>query len=517
MKGMKKLLSILMVLTLVLSLGATAFAANVTVAEELSGHTFTAYQIFKGTQNDESGNKLGDVQWGSDIDAAKFVAALQALNAETFGGIDAANALGVAEALSKAVDDEALAKAIAEAAFDSLNPSASGTPITPPATELPNGYYLIKDTTENLNGNEAYNDVVLQVTEDVNIQYKTDVPTSEKKVKDVNDSDGNGQTGWQDAADWDIGDSVPFQITGTLPSNYADYDKYAITFHDEQSTGLTFDPESVVVTVNGTTVEKSMYKVNYNDDGTALEDGCTFEIVIGDLKTAAPGAAADAQVVVTYSSYLNDKAVIGNPGNPNKMTMDFSNNPHGDGTGTTPEDVVTVFTFELDVNKVTGGEEPLAGAGFTLYKENAAGEYEQIGQEVVVSENGEKFTAKFEGLDDGEYKLVETKVPAGYNQAPDILFTVTATHTEDDKGSNTQSVTGLQATVTEPSDWDGQITVTDTSSMGVLGTDIVNNEGPTLPETGGIGTTIFYIAGAVLVAGAVILLVTKKRVSGMEK
>ena len=201
--------------------------------------------------------------------------------------------------------------------------------------------------------------------------------------------------------------------------------------------------------------------------------------------------------------------------------MTYTNNPNDEQAGEngkTLDDVVRVFTYQTIVNKVTknpaydaskdpkktgtdsdGDKEfiPLKGAGFTLYKKNASGTYEAVGSEL----KGEKMTTfTWSGLDDGDYKLVETTTPAGYNTIDDIEFTITATH---DVSSNDPQLKSLN----------GSDKFTGVILTGAVSANIENQSGAQLPSTGGMGTTIFYVLGSALVLGAVVLLVTKKRMS----
>ena len=243
-----------------------------------------------------------------------------------------------------------------------------------------------------------------------------------------------------------------------------------------------------------------------------LTDGCTFEVRFDNLKDIA-SVKAGSIISVEYTSTLDtDQATVGSAGNKNTSHVTYTNNPNdeqaGEG-GKTPDDVVIVFTYKTIVNKVTknpnydpkveGSEEyiPLKGAGFTLYKKNAFGTYEAVGSELK-SEDMTTFT--WSGLDDGDYKLVETTTPSGYNTIPDIEFTITATH---DVSSDNPTLISLS----------GGDKFTGVISTGVVSANIENQSGAQLPSTGGIGTTIFYVLGSVLVIGAAVLLVTKKRMS----
>ena len=331
------------------------------------------------------------------------------------------------------------------------------------------------------------------------------MPSSEKKVKDINDSTDADYGDWADTADHDIGDRIPFQLSATLPNNYAEYETYALTFHDTESTGLSFQQDTVKVYIDGKLVNTGDYQIVT----TGLTDGYTFEIRFADLKTvtAADDTVADNSSVVTveYESILNDQAVIGAQGNPNNMHITFSNNPNGEGTGRTPVDTVIVFTYKVVVDKVDGEGEELPGAEFTLNKKNAEGTWELV--EIIGT--GTETTFTFEGLDDGEYQLVESKTPASYNTIDPIEFTVTATH--DDA---TLTLTALSGDVTS-----GAVELAFTPSIpdGSLSATVINNQGSTLPETGGIGTTIFFVLGGLLVIGAGVLLVVRVRVRAVNK
>ena len=362
--------------------------------------------------------------------------------------------------------------------------------------DIPQGYYLIVETETN-GDNDSISLVMLDTAakETVEIKTKEDIPSTEKKVMDTNDSTGE-TSDWQDSSDYDIGDSVPFKFTAHLPSNYDAYEKYELAFHDTESKGLTFNEDSVIIKVNGTAVAPTFYDIKTNVNGE------TFVITIDDAKQIA--ANSSDIITVEYTSVLNEDAVIGSLGNPNKMYITYSNNPYGEGQGKSPEDIVIVFTYTTIVNKVDGAGDPLKGAGFTLYKFDAkAGEYLPVSDEI----SGEDITTfQFKGIDDGIYKLVETTVPAGYNQAADVEFTVIAQHDEEsaDPKLNSLSITPESAFVIDV-------------PQGSLTIDIENLTGLELPSTGGIGTTIFYIIGGVLVLTGGVLFITRKKVDKDEK
>ena len=278
-------------------------------------------------------------------------------------------------------------------------------------------------------------------------------------------------------------------------------------FHDAQSAGLTFKPETVEVTVGGHKLAASDYTV----ETTSLPDGCTFHVVIENLK-GKTGAAAGAEVVVEYKSRLNENAIIGSTGNPNAARLEYSNNPHNStDTTTTPNDKVTVFTFKVVANKVDGDTKlPLKGAAFALYKMDNTSAWQLVslcnatvteGNYTIVDPDRKDF--EWKGLDDGKYMIKEIITPAGYNTIADQTFEVVATHEESSDDPQLKTLTGNKIT--------GDITFTVTPADGALTTTIENNQGTTLPGTGGIGTTIFYVVGGGLMVAAAILLITKKR------
>lgn len=266
------------------------------------------------------------------------------------------------------------------------------------------------------------------------------------------------------------------------------------------SDGLTFNADSVTVTVDGTAVTTG-YEVVTED----LDDGCTFEVRFADLKNIK-AVKAGSKVVVNYTAKLNENAVIGEGGNTNVSKLEYSNNPYGDGTGVTPEDKVIVFTYNLIANKVDGNNAPLEGAGFTLYKlDSTTGDYVAVGNEITGVT-----TFYFKGVDAGQYKLVETTVPAGYNKADDLVFSVEATYdtTSDNPELKTLVVKDASGKVVSEGT---EAIFTATLRTGAVSTDVQNLSGTELPATGGIGTKIFYTVGAIIMIVAAVLLITRKR------
>ena len=503
MKNLKRLFAIALTVVMVLAMTTTAFAAE--TVNNATEHAYDVYQIFAGTQAaDDTEGKLAVTGWGSGINGEAFLAALKASNKFGTPNIfaDATTAVEVAEVLTGATAEQA--RAFGNLATGYLTQVKAAEDVTNGTVTLDAGYYLVVDNTAVNGENDAKNVSLLQVTKmgDFEIQKKYDVPTVQKKVKDINDTTDTQPSNWQDSADHDIGDVVEFQLTGTLPTNYADYDTYFYQFNDTMSEGLTYNNDAKVYVVNGT--DRTEVTTQFDLTGAIATIACA------NLK-AITGATItkDSKIVVEYTATLNEKAIIGAAGNPNTVNLEFSNNPNAGGEGDkgkTPDDTVIVFTYKVTVNKVDPQNQPLKGAEFKLYKKLQDSTEVEIATATVVDENTTSFD--FTGLDDGDYILRETKVPAGYNGIADIKFTVTAEH---DIESASPALTALSGNVTT-----GEVTFTASTAEGSLSTTVVNKSGSVLPETGGIGTTLFYVFGAILVIGAGVLLVAKKRMSSSE-
>lgn len=504
MKNMKKLASLLLVMVMVLSLTAAAMAAEdtkhtITITTEKEGHTFQAYQVFKGTINEEGTIwKLSNIDWGNGVNSSALLAELITYDAysKCKTADDVANVLkdrgdyvdAFANIVSKHLTTAAGSANTISTVTISENEVVKGYKISVTG----DGYYFVKDA-DPVTGNDAATKYMLRVARDVTVGPKVELPTMKKKVKDINDSTGEA-TGWQDSADHDIGNIVSFQLTGKVAANYDLYNTYKFIFHDKESAGLTFK-EIVSVCIDGTPITGGYRLVS------SPTDGCTFEIVFDDLKTIT-SVHANSIITVEYTSTLNAGAVIGRPGNPNEAYLEFSNNPYGNGTGSTPKDKVVVFTYKTVVNKVDTSGTPLIGAAFKLEKKDAAGDWTLV-KGYTVEESNPRSTFEFTGLDDGTYKLTETVTPAGYNTIVPIEFEIIAEHsvTHDDP---------ILVSLTAPSRFEANL------NNGSLTTDVENKAGTQLPTTGGIGTTLFYVIGSVLVLAAVVLLVTKKRMNAQN-
>ncbi len=519
------------------SFSASAVATENTISftgqEGTGTHTYQAYMIFSGTavaNGFGSSAELQGIQWANSTGAADFLKALK--NDATIGSdfTDCTTAAAVADVLKGYSANSEKAKAFADLAIaNKTNLKVVGTPGST-ITANEDGYYVIEEIS--VDGGTgtmtAHLLGVYDASAGAEIEVKSSLPTFEKKIMDSNDSgttvqDGSTNGAWQDSADHDFGDAVPFQLTGTLPGDYASYKQYKMVFHDNLQDGVYGSPENVKVyykhgTDNAVEISDANYtisKPNTADDGFADTHGdktCNLEVNIANLKTATGDVTLQAgdKIIVEYQAELSTKAKIGEEGNWNSGYLEYSNNPYhtgeGDTTSKTPEDMVVDFTYQLAVDKVDNADKPLEGAGFTLYKFNGT-DYEAVGNEIT---GVTKF--EFKGVDAGKYKLVETTVPKGFNKAEDLVFVVKAEHDETADAPTLKTLTVVSEngdSLTSTDSAAGKFVVT--KNVGLAATKIINNSGSSLPSTGGIGTTMFYVGGGVLVAGAGVILITKKR------
>ena len=496
---MKKLMAALLAVAMVCAMAIPAFATKgepVTGSKvDITNHDFEAYQIFSAKLDS---NKLSDVKWGNGVKGTDLLAALQATT--DFSNCNSAS--DVAEKLATFNTEQAtkFAAFVANGYLSNTKIAGTGT-----IELLDAGYYLIKDVTEVKDEYDALNLTLLLVSgpETVTPKVKTDIPTLQKKVQDKNDSTG-ATTEWQDSADYDIGDIIPYQLTATL-GDVSNFDTYYVEFVDTMK-HLSYN-NITSVKVGNKTLNYGEY--NYDWDSASK----TLKVSIDNVK--AYGATTGSKIIVEYTAILDSDAVIGSTGNPNEAYLVFSNNPNGTGYGKTAPDKNIVFTYKVIANKVDQNNQPLTGAAFALYKKLPAvptngtsyilqdNEPYALIKELNVGANGEvadktQTTFEWEGIDDGEYMIKEVITPAGYNSIEPITFTVTADHEIDAANPTLIELTGGDK-------FTGRV------DHGTLTTNIVNHMGSTLPGTGGIGTTIFYVVGGGLMVAAAILLITKKR------
>ena len=495
MKTIKRSIALVLAMILTLAMSVTVFAApnadqntfSLTLNKAVKGHTYEAYQILSGDLSADKAT-LSNIKWGEGIKA----------EGQTALGGDAA---GYAKKLADMGNNSSELKEQAQIIGANLASASGSVTVTDPdaknvISNLKPGYYLIKDKDDSLQGQESYTEFILHVTDDVDANVKADVPSVEKKVKDTNDTTGE-TTGWQDSADYDIGDDVPFQLTATLANNIESYKTYSLKFNDTLSKGLDYNNDAVIKL--GDKDVTSYFTPSYDETAKTLTFTCDDILAFG--------AKNSDKIVVEYTAKLNENAVIGAAGNPNTVYLDFSNNPNNGGEGDrgkTPEDKVIVFTYKLTVNKVDKENKPLTGAEFSLFKK-VNGKEELVEVKKILSTNAEGTVFGFTGLDDGTYVLRETKTPDGYNSIEDQTFTISAKH---DENSDDPKLTALTGDVASGS----IINLGVMLEKGELSTDVVNNKGSVLPSTGGAGRVAIYVIGAILVLGGGIVLVTKKRV-----
>ena len=518
-KVIKTLLAALLAVAMVCAMAIPAFAYN--TEEDLNAiHGYSAFQIFTGDVSDD--NTISNVQWGSNItDSDEFLAQLMA--DPTIGGNFKTNftAQDVLAVISKWSNSDDNSIAFARVVCHYLYPDANANP-EPVATghtggfEVPKpGYYLIVDTTYfNLSDfYHAYNSFLLKVTKahyGFTINHKVVKPYVEKEVYD--NQDGTNEAGFGSSADHAINEEFQFKLTATLPASpdraYDYYKEYAVLFNDTLSNGITYDRlDSVVIKSNGIpydiTNDSSMYEV----DDSRLESDHYFVVGIPDVKACGAGLNlnAGATITVTYTAHLNENAAVnGSTDNKNKVQLQYSNNPRNSAYwGFTPESAVCVYTYQLNNTKyhdeANSGNE-LEGAGFSLYSDEACTQEVKLykegafyypiknatGKTAVEMKSAADGTFNVKGLDAGTYYLKETTPPAGYSACDKTRIVISATHDEHNVNLSSESN---------------------------LNNKIINIKagGITLPSTGGIGTTLFYVVGGGLMVAAIVLLVTKKR------
>ena len=476
---------------------------SISISNTATGHTYEAYQIFDGVLNADK--VLSNIEWGTGIDSAKTADLLTAIKAITITTEDGATtpfaACTDAKSVAKVLSDanaafdaditKQFASVVGQYLSDTHTDSTQGTG-TYDISHLDDGYYLVKDKDDSLNDvDDSKTRYIVQVLDNkTDITPKSSKPEVIKKVKEnTKDVTATGQTfagkdnydvgtSYNDVADYCIGDAVPFKLYGTMPDTIDDYSKYKYVFHDTLSKQFDAPAEG---------------NVSVKIDGTD-----------------AVGATVSVQ--------------------ENKVYLTYSNNPNWTGTGTetpddkgkTPEDKVIVFTYELDTTKVDGNDNTikLENAKFILSRKTAANadEYAKVTDGKLTGWTTTKGDAtelvsgtdglfKVAGLDSGTYYLTETQAPSGYNTLTDpIKVELTATTV------NNQTWDEVAASaLTELSVKADEVAGTVDEKKGIGSITIANNKGSSLPSTGGIGTTMFYVGGGVLVAGAGVILITKKR------
>ena len=524
-------------------------------ANDAASHTYTAYQVFSGTVGTVGGtNVLTGINWGNGVNGTDILTDLKATS-YTYNAKFASckNASDVAKVLEANNTDTALVKSFAGIVRANLTTTTSATGAGPLSVAAP-GYYYIKDEVAEADKEKgAVSDNILKVVDatPVNATVKEDVPTLTKAI-------GTSSTDTATKNTAKIGDKIPYVLTSTVPKMEG-YTKYYYVIDDTMEAGLTFNND-IVITIGGTALNVG---TDYTVDTSV--SGKTFEIVFKDFLTKQQSNAGQP-IVVTYSATLNSNAELVSDSNDNTVQLTYSNNPHENASpdsgnpdkpsdnspvGKTPEQTVNTYTTGLELIKVDENDGSslanakfgLTGTGFSITQYNneyykldndattdvfyqlkdgtytdtaytadnsadyaSSDKYVKVNSTdlatslvpinvVVTSDANGKI--KFKGLNPGTYTLTEIEAPDGYNKLSDPVTII------------------ISGTTENPADW--SITVggyaANKTDKALFKANIANNKGTTLPSTGGIGTTIFYVVGGTLVAGAVVLLITKKRMS----
>jgi len=542
---MKKLFSFILAMVMIFAMSITAFAAettNLTITDS-GERTYEGYQLLRLTTSLKTGNHHTAHDGDHTRDCynyaytvnEKYRAIFQAEVFDNGGNYLWEEGVKPADA-TKVTDDQILKylsnqtsdngdvymtmRQVADRIYRAIKVKgieADKKGLTGNNDTIDQGYWMFADVT-NLTNNASNSLVIVDTAgqDALTVQSKTALPTVEKKVKDIEDSEDGSiiDNPWHDSADHDMGDTVPFKLTATLPSNAQFYQSYKMIFHDTLSEGLSLNAGSFVVYMYETK-HKADVDTDLNDSQEVvtnkfivttegLDDGCSFEVRCDNVFDIV-GVTKDTTFVVYYEATLNKNAVIGAVGNPNEVYLEFSNNPYENGTGKTNTDKVTVFTYQLVVNKTDSHDHALQGAGFTLYKKDIEGTYNALGEEL---KGDDMTTFTWSGLDDGDYKLVESTVPAGYNKMSDIVFSISAEHSETADNPILTKLDGGLMGMGDKTD-DGKIT-------GTITKDIVNNTGTILPETGAQGTVLLIGASTILVFLAAVFMITRKKMSIYE-
>lgn len=526
-KAMKKLMAALLAVAMVCAMAIPAFAAGtgsntLTINGTTDGHTYEAYQVFTG---DLKGSVLSNIVWGDGVDGAAILADSE-LPATLRGTSSATSAAELATRLeglpSNSDDVNTFAKVVSKHLHVSAKHISTASGKTYTISNLPDGYYFIKDATDIMPEGATYSRYMLNIVTNLAINAKDTTVTLDKQIK-------HNETGnWGVVGDNQIGDTVEFRTITTVPDTTG-YKSYTYAIHDTMSPELTSNVKTksdITIKVNDSTVlDAAYYSVTVDPTNSN-----TFTVSVKIIDAVKAGVLyANDNLHTYYSGVLNESAKIYDKGcQDNEAYLEYSNNPTSGGTGETPKKTVYDWTFKVDVTKIDGAnpDTKLEGAVFVLSKANGLdlepgkdgnptknldkliklvdnhdGTYTVANTTTattytMTTPTGGKISIK--GLDDEtNYYLYETKAPDGYNAltAP-VKIMIT---------DNTYDFIGNQI-VTQPN-----VVVNEYNATSGVGFNVENNAGTTLPGTGGIGTTIFYVIGGGLMVAAAILLITKKR------
>jgi fimbrial isopeptide formation D2 family protein/LPXTG-motif cell wall-anchored protein len=580
-KKMKKTLrlftAVIFTVFMVMSMSITAFAVDefsITVNRansDKAAHTYEAYQIFSVTKISGNDKAVSGVEWGDGVNGTTLLDALKndttvvdtTKNTQMktlFAG--KTTAAGVAMVVDANKEKAAFVKRFAELVNNNLGTKAAtetmaagSTSVKLDVTEKGKGYYFVKDKDNSQDDTAgAYTSYILQVLGQVTIDAKEVVPTLDKKIVD-----GNNEVSENTAS---IGDTVKFRIKTAVPNTSA-YNKYFFIIKDSLCNGLTFVSDSVKVYANN--AAQALTADKYTVKITGIGTGETFNIVLKDAKTYS-----GQSIVVEYEAFLNKNADITMNGNPNTASLTYSNNPNheykgndepsttpgdDDVMGKTPDVQTKTFTTGLKLVKVDGEDhnKKLQGAKFTIsgngvkavmvngkiYKEDDTGKFYML-KDGTFTENGalaaDKYDDKskryalidvvkkdtkdetinktaysnadgvitFVGLGEGTYTITEDEAPEGYNKVSPFEITIKAEYNKSTKAFEGWTVTKGTTELTADTDH-------------LYKFEVENNQGIVLPDTGGVGTTIFYVVGGLMILCAGALLITKVRMGKKDK
>lgn len=470
MKRTRKLASLLLALVMVFALATAAFATEpvtptttgtITVANPVAEQTYTAYKIFDVVYDAAKEHYSYTIASTSEWFNTVSTYANDTTHGLTLTQVNGGDTYVVTTGNGFSAPDFAVAL---KAAVNGM----TGRPLSGDANSvsgLPLGYYFVASTSGALCNLTTTNPTVT-------IHDKNDMPF--EKVADKTNAD--------------VGQTVNYTVTGKVP-DYTGFNAYTYKVADTMSEGLTFKKD-VKVTVGGADVSTAC-TVAYDANGNANSFTVTIPVMNYQI---------GAEIKVTYSAVVNENAIA--VVSKNNAKLIYSNDPTTDSTNESEPVIVNVYTSKIVIDKYETGKETtkLPNAQFVLYKEVTSGtstlyykwnadkkvEWVADMKDATVVKTDENGAATFGGLANGDYYLVETKAPAGYNQLTEPYKVTVA-------GSDT-----------------------DTAKLSVTA-KVANNTGTLLPSTGGMGTTVFYVLGAVLVLGAVVLLVTKKRMSDANR
>lgn len=495
---------------------STAMAADTTYkvsVDSTDSHTYDAYQVFTGTLALD-GTTLSDLKWGANSKRAEGVNvgdSVDETTVKTLTDVASKSNKEIQDAVNKYVDFTGTAAA---------RGIAKDTP-----KQLAAGYYVFKDVTSVAQG-DALSLHLTKVVGPTTLKAKKDVPEVEKKVKENVKAISETAYGTQynDTADYNIGDMVPFHLIGSVP-DMSNYDTYKYIFHDTLDAAFDAPAKTDVKVYLSSDKIKDDTDTDITENATVEVSGQGISVSFADLKNVE-SAVKGKYIIVEYSAKLNSSAVIGGNGNRNSVYLEYSNNPNqsgtgdSDNTGRTPEDKVVVFTYELDTTKVDKNDpsKKLKDAKFKLYRgSDEEKQYAQVTDGKVsgwtTEANATELSSdaqglfKVTGLDDGTYYLEETVAPDGYNKLTNpvaVIISANTTNGQEWTNYDQTPLTKIDVTV------DGT-KGTGNAAAGTAAITVANVKGNTLPSTGGMGTVLLYVAGVAVFALAGVTLVMALR------